>query len=317
VSAAVAALALLLGAAPVAPPPGPALPDADPIGFHARADRASVRLDEPFGYQVEIRHRPEERYALAGEPVLAPFRAEGVRCRREEARGEAKTTCTMRLALFALGPVDVPDLAFEVDRPEGKAQLLVPGPRVTGVGAIDPQAPAGSLALRDVAPPVPLMVRSYRLLLAALGAAAAAALAFLTLRALRRARARRALPRIPTPAERLERRLRALEAERLPLRGQGEEHVARLAEAVREYLGALRGLPALDQTSAELLAALRAEPDGRVDLLGLERLLAVADGVKFARRPTTPDACEAGLAFARELLARTRPGAGEPGAEAA
>jgi len=300
-------VALLLALALAAPAAGEPLPEADPIGLHARADKASVRLGEPFGYQVEIRHRPEERYLLAGDPDLSPFRADGVRCRRDQARGEARTTCTMQLALFALGPVDVPDLLFEVDRPEGKARLAVPGPRVSGVGVIDPRAPVDSLALRDPSPPVPLLVRSYRPLLAALGAGAAAALAILLARALRRARARRALPRLPTPAERLERRLQTLEAERLPLRGLGEEHLDRLAEAVREYLGALRGLPALDLTSSELLAALGTPPDARLDLAGLERFLSEADLVKFARRSATPQACDAALAFARELLARTRP----------
>jgi hypothetical protein len=306
-----ALLALALSAAPAA---APALPEADPIGLRSRADRASVRLGEPFGYEVEIRHRPDERYGLPEDPDLSPFRADGVRCRREEARGEARTTCTMRLALFALGPVDVPDLAFEVDRPEGKARLAVPGPRVTGVGVIDPKAPAGTLALRDVAPPVPLLVRSYRLLAWAAGLLAAGAVALAAFRGLRRARARRAAPRIPTPAERLERLLRALEAQRLPLCGRGEEHIDRLAGAVREYLGALCGLPALDLTSSELLAALRAEPDARLDLPGLERFLAGADGVKFARRPATPEGCAAGLAFARDLLLRTRP---PPAVEAA
>ncbi|HVO20057.1 MAG TPA: hypothetical protein VMU15_12425 [Anaeromyxobacter sp.] len=307
-SATLLALALALPAAPAAGPPP--VPSADPIGVHARADKASVRLGEPFGYQVEIRHRPEEWYVLGKELDLSPFRADGARCRRDQLGGEARTTCTMQLALFALGPVDVPDLLFEVDRPAGKARLSVPGPRVTGLGVIDPRAPAASLALRQVAPPVPLWVRSYRLLLAALGAAAALALALLLVRLVRRARARRALPRVPTPAERLERRLRALESERLPLLGKGEEHVDRLAEAVREYLGALRGLPALDLTSAELLAALRAAPDPRLDLAALERFLSQADGVKFARRPATPEFCEAGLSFARELLGRTQPPAG-------
>ena len=298
-----ALLALALALADAAAP----LPEADPIALHARADKASVRLGEPFGYQVEIRHRPEERYALAREIDLSPFRADGARCRREEAAGQARTTCTMQLSLFALGPFDVPDLLFEVDRPAGKARLVVPGPRVTGVGVIDPRTPAGALALRDLAPPVPLWVRSYRLLLVALCAGAALALAFLLAGALRRARARRALPRLPTPAERLERRLRALEAERLPLRGRGEEHIARLAEAVREYLGALRDLPALDLTSAELLAALRYPPDGRLDLGGLERFLSQADLVKFARLTPSEPECLTALKEAETIVTATLP----------
>lgn len=304
-------LVLLAAAAQAAPAPAPtaarpALPEAQPIGFHARADKASVRLGEPFAYSVEIRHRPGEAYALHGTPALAPFQAEGVHCRRDLDKGDARTTCAMQLALFALGPVDVPDLVFDVDAPGGKARLAVPGPRITGVGVIDPQAPTAMLELRDVAPPVPLLVPSFRLLWWALGIAAAAAAAILGFRALRRARARARVTLEPTPFERFERRLAAIEAERLPQQGLGGEHVARLSEAVREYLGALSGLPALDLTSAELLAGLREARAAQVDLEGLEAFLGEADLVKFARRPAGAETCRAGMEYARGVLERTR-----------
>lgn len=307
-------LAAVAQAAPESSPPAPgptatqpALPEAQPIGFHARADKASVRLGEPFAYSVEVRHRPGETYALQGTPALSPFQAEGVRCRRDLDKGEARTTCTMRLALFALGQVDVPDLVFDVDVPGGKARLAVPGPRITGVGVIDPQAPPATLQLRDVAPPVPLLVPSYRLLWWALGIVAAAAAGVLGLRALRRARARGRTAIEPTPFERFERRLAAIEAERLPQQGLGAEHVARLSEAVREYLGALSGLPALDLTSAELLAALREARASQVDLEGLEVFLCDADLVKFARKPAGAETCRAGMEYARGVLEGTRP----------
>ncbi len=290
-----------------APAAEPLLPEAEPIGFHARADKASVRLGEPFAYSVEVRHRPEESYALHGQPALEPFVADGVRCRREVVKSEARTTCTMQLSLFALGPVDVPDLLFDVERPTGRARLAVPGPRITGVGVIDPRAPVAALQLRDLAPPVPLLVRSWRLLWWALGIALGAAAAVLAVRALRRARARRRIAAEPTPFERFERRIAAIEAERLPQHGQGDEHVARLSESVREYLGALGGLPALDLTSAELRAALRPSPPSGVGLDALEGFLREADLVKFARRPALPEVCQDGLAYAKALLEATRP----------
>ncbi len=300
-----ACVVLLAAAAP------PGLPEAQPIGFHARADKARVKLGEPFAYSVEIRHRREESYALHGAPALAPFQADGVRCRRDLDKGEARTTCTMRLALFALGPVDVPDLAFDVDGPGGKARLAVPGPRITGLGVIDPQAPPALLQLRDIAPPVPLLVRSYRVAWWALGILAAAAASAVGLRALRRLRARRRIAVEPTPFERFQRRIAALEAERLAEQGLGDEHVARLSEAVREYLGALSGLPALDLTSAELVGALRAARPSRIDVDGLEAFLGDADLVKFARRPAGLDVCRRGVEYARALLERTRPASGD------
>lgn len=311
-------LALLAGAPPEAAP-GPAeppLPEAQPLGLHALAARAKVRLGEPFAYSVEIRHRPEERYVLGKDPQLSPFRAEGIRCRREApaaGAAEVKTTCTMQLSLFALGQVDVPDLPFSVERPGGKARLAVPGPRITGVGMIDPAAPPEALRLRDIAPPAPLLVRTLRPLWWALGVLGAAALALAGVQAVRRLRPRRGPPPPPSPFQRFSRRLASLEAERLPERGEGAEHVARLSEAVREYLGALAGRPALDLTSAELLEVVRAAGDPRLELVELERFLADADLVKFARAPPSPELCLAGLEYARRLRERTRP-ASAPGA---
>jgi len=294
----------LLLLAPAAAPQPDALPPAEPLGFQARADRSSVRLGQPFGYTVEIRHRPEERYALHGQPALAPFRADLVRCRRELVKSEAVTTCTMQLALFALGPVEVPELTFDVEGGSRRAQLAVPGPRITGVGVLDPARSPDAIPLRDIAPPVALFVPSYRLLWWAAGIAGAVALALLAARLVRRAVHRRS--RVPeiSPRERLARRLEALEAERLALSGRGAELVARLSEAVREYLGAVTDLNALDLTSAELLAALSAAPDPRVDLQGLERFLASSDLVKFARQPAGSQECAAALEYVRGLLSR-------------
>jgi hypothetical protein len=112
-----------------------------PLSFHATAEKAEVRLGEPFAYEIEVRHPPEESYALPAELALEPFQAEGGRCRRETRGDETVTSCAMRLALFALGTVDVPDLPLAVHGPAGDGVLAVPGPRITGVGIIDPAAP--------------------------------------------------------------------------------------------------------------------------------------------------------------------------------
>ena len=302
-----ALVALALAAADPALATAPAA-EAHPLGFQARASKANVRLGEPFDYVVEIRHAPAERYQLHGAPALAPFHLDGApRCRDEPEKGEAVTTCTMRLALFTLGAADVPDLPFDVDGPGGKAVLQVPGPRVTGVGVVDPSAPPAALALRDIAPPAPLLVRSLRLLFWALGVLAAAALVAAGVSWLRRRRPARAAPPPVPPHERLARRLAALEAERLPARGMGREHVERLAEMVREYLGALPAPRTLDRTTAETVAALRGAPDPRVDLDALQAFLGEADLVKFARWPADAETCSAGLEYARGLLERTRP----------
>ena len=186
--------------------------------------------------------------------------------------------------------------------------LDVPGPRVEAAGVIDPKAPAESLKLRAPAGPVPLLVPTWRPVWIALGVLAALALAWLAWRAWRRRAARAAAPPPPlSPAERFARRLDALQAERLPEQGLVREFFFRLSEAVREYLGALTGVNALDLTTGELVAALRAQGDPRLDVEALRGFSEDADLIKFARFPAGGYECEAGLRFARDLLARTLP----------
>jgi hypothetical protein len=285
----------------------PALPTAHPLRVEARASRTEVKLGEPFDYVIEIRHPQGEAYALPAAPALAPFQAEGGACRAAPDRDGDRTLCTLRLALFTLGKHEVPTLALAVTTSAGPAVLDVAGPAVTAIGVIDPAAPAESLQLRDIAPAVPLLVRTWRNVALLAGALAAVAVAALAWRAWRRRARTAAEPPAPVPPDvRLERRLDALEAERLPLQGRSTEHVARLSELVREYLGALARVPALDLTTSELLAALRASGDPRLDLPALAAFLERADVVKFARAGATPDDCTGGTTYARGLLARTR-----------
>lgn len=296
------ALALALAGARAPPPPAAAAPGASPLSVLVRAERTEVRLGEPFAYEIDVRHRPEESYALAGDLDAPPFRGTARGCRRTEKDGEALTTCTLSLALFALGPHDVPELRLEAATPAGAAVLPVPGPPVTGVGIIDPAASPGALELRPPAPPVPLLVPSLRLLGWAAGALAAIALAILAVRALR-ARSRAAVAPAPPepPAARLARRLDALEAKGLPGRGLGREHVFELSEIVREWVGAVTGVNALDLTTDELLERLGRVPDPRVDLAALRRFGEETDLVKYARAPAGPAECAAATAAARGL----------------
>jgi hypothetical protein len=296
------ALALGLVLAAAAPPAADGGPRASPLSFLVRAERTEVRLGEPFAYEIDVRHRPEEAYGLAGDLDAPPFRGSARGCRRTEKDGEARTTCALSLALFALGPHDVPEVRLEVRTPEGAASLPVPGPRVTGVGIIDPAASAEGLELRPPAPPVPLLVPSLRLLGWTAGALAAIAAGLLAVRALRaRSRAAAEPPAPEPPAVRLSRRLDALEAKGLPGRGRGREHVFELSEIVREWVGAVTGVNALDLTTDELVERLGRLADPRVDLVALRRFSEEADLVKYARAPADPADCAAATAFARRL----------------
>jgi hypothetical protein len=277
--------------------------EAPPRAALARVERTEVRLGEPFGYELEVRHPPEERVAIAPELDAPPFRGTGGACRRTGEKGEVRTICSLRLALLALGPHDLPEVRLEVTTPAGAATLVVPGPRVTGVGVIDPDAPPESLELRDPAPPVPLRVRSLRLLAWALGAVAVLAAALLALRRWRR-RAAAPVAARPEPPEppgaRLLRRLDALDARALPA---GPETVAELSAAVREWAGAVAGVNALDLTTAELVQRLGWAALPGLDVAALGRLCEEADLVKFARAAADEGRWRAWSRWARGLAA--------------
>ncbi len=171
-SAAGLALALGLVAAPPAPStPAPAAPEqAAPREVHSRTSAPSARLGEPFEWAWRSgTRRPSAtssgRRCPRGRTGPSRSAASGV-----EASGEATTTCRLRLALLALGPVDLPPLRLTAITPGGPRVLDVPGPRLTGNGVIDPGVPADQLQLRPLAPPVPLLVPSWRLAWWALGA---------------------------------------------------------------------------------------------------------------------------------------------------
>jgi hypothetical protein len=278
---------------------------AAPASFLARVERSEVRLGEPFAYEIEIRHPAGESCALPAELGAPPFRATARGCRRDAVEGEVRTTCAMTLALFDLGAHDIPEVLLEVETAGGRATLAVPGRRVAGVGAIAPGTPPGSLALRDLAPPVPLLVPSLRPVAWALALALALAVAGLARRAWR-ARARTAAGEGPPedPHARLSRRLDALEARELAARGDARELYFELSGAVREHVGAVTGLNALELTTGELLERLEALPAPPVDPAALRRFCEGADLVKFARAQATAAEREAALGYARGLAAR-------------
>jgi hypothetical protein len=308
-----AALAAALASVLAAADPAPAGPPAPrPASVHARAERDEVRLGEPFAYEIQVRHPASEEYALPEAPDLGPFRASGGVCRREPRGDEAVTTCSLTLALLDLGAHEVPEIRLRVRTPAGDATIAVPGPRVEAPGDIDPAVATGDLPLRDLAPPVPLLVPSWRPVLWAAALAAAALLALAARLAWRRLRARAAAGPADSPHERLAGRLDRLEADALFRRGRAREHWFRLSAIVRETLAAGTGLDAPDLTTAEIATRLGRRPDPRLDGAALRAHLEEADLVKFARDPSSEERCLAGIAFARDLLHRTRPVSANP-----
>jgi len=280
----------------------------------AELSRSAVRLGEPFDYAVALRHAAGEEVELAPLPDLAPFSSLGQACRTQAQGAAALTVCTLRMQLLDLGEHAVPELALRVRGPEGERRVPVPGARVTALGALDPQKPASGVALHAPAAP-PVRVPTWRPILLGAGLLLALLAAWLLWRWWRRGPRGSAAPAL-SPQERFRRQLEDLAAADLPARGRRRDHVARAADAVREYLAAIAPQAALDLTSHELLRALAARPAAGVAPAPLSAFLAAADLVKFARQEPSGAECQAALEYGRALLARTLP-APAPGGRAA
>lgn len=291
-----------------------ALASAGAEAGRAEPSRSAARLGEPFDYAVALRHGAGEQVELAPLPDLAPFSSLGQACRTEAQGTAALTVCTLRLQLLDLGEHAVPELALQVTGPEGERRVPVPGARVTGLGALDPQKPASAVALHAPAAP-PVRVPTWWPILLGAGLLLAPPAAWLLWRWWRRRRPAPAAPAL-SPQERFRRQLEDLAAAGLPARGRRRDHVARAAGAVREYLAAIAPQAALDLTSEELLVALHARPVPGVPPAPLRAFLEGADLVKFARHDPSDAECQAALDYGRSLLDRTLP-APAPGGRAA
>jgi len=97
-------------------------------------------------------------------------------------------------------------------------------------------------------------------------------------------------------------RLRAIEQEEWPSRGETDRHYEAVADVVRDFLARVEQAPARTLTSAELLRALAHRHRAQPDLDRCRGLLAEADLVKFAALRPGAEPSQALLASARELL---------------
>lgn len=261
-----------------------ALPaEAQTARLHVLAD--SVSIGERFGVAVAVEHGPAVQVLFpeppAGEAlVAAPLRAgeaELLAVRRFPPREHGRTrtdSVVYEAATFALDAARVGPITVRLVRGADTTDLEAPAARL-GVRSLvpaDSAEPRGLLPLADFPRPLlgPWALAALAVLLAAL--------ALLVLRARRR---RPALAPALPPLDEMTKRLDALEA--APPDPDPRPFYVELSGALRAYLARALGLPALAQSTDDLLAALegRAEvPEAALDEFA--RILRRADLAKFA-----------------------------------
>lgn len=121
-------------------------------------------------------------------------------------------------------------------------------------------------------------------------------------------RRRRTRPAEMSPAARALAELDRLEQTAMPPDAPQEGFYVQLTQIIRRYLAERFGLKALEQTTAELLAAARALPELSTHLELLRDFCDHCDLARFAGAVVRPEECLRALRAARTLVEQTAPG---------
>lgn len=285
-----------------------------PLKVNARAVPTKVKLGEPFTVEVVVTHVKEQRYDLKPVEANDTFDVADSSRSRLDGADSATTTFQVQLAAFQLGAQKTPQLSFEVWTEQGQGTFNVPGVDVEIVSTLPPDAEQTGAGLFDIAPPVDVAVRTWRLLYALAIALAVGLAAYAFMRWRRRPKPVAVEP--PKPLEPLEVRVRkaldALREEDLPGKGRVREYYFRLSEIVRGYLGERYGFDALESTTPELLESLRRLHTPGLPMKELQEFVNESDFVRYAKASPDPTACKSAIELAYAIVQATTPSAAPP-----
>ncbi|MBD5226071.1 MAG: protein BatD [Bacteroidales bacterium] len=102
-------------------------------------------------------------------------------------------------------------------------------------------------------------------------------------------------------------RLNELKDAQLWERGQEKEYYTRLIDILREYLQERFGINAMEMTSSQILKALRSNEETRLPQKYMEKVVEIADYVKFAKVRPMPDDNVRSWQNAMQFVEETRP----------
>jgi hypothetical protein len=225
----------------------------------------------------------------------------------------ARTRTTFELDLLALnaGDANIPALNIRLVGQNGElssASTDAQSLRVSSLIANEPNAEP-----KPISKPLSVMQDDYLLAWIALGLLGVALVAAATL-LISRWLKRRPKPVVPPPPPRppwelARERLDQLAASREPLFAaeQGEQFVAGVSDALREYLGRRYGFDGLERTTRELMSTLEKQRPHALELAALATILEECDLVKFARLAPSSERAQELWSGALRLVEATTP----------
>jgi len=267
----------------------------------------------PNGFRIQSDSDAARALAEAGFILPDPDGGAGPSLTRREADGKAITEILINFVALPDSPgrheLTLPPIPIAISRASGELLTLCTTPHQVTVD--EPIANETEPAPQKNPPPRPqretwTLARdlTYGILV---GGAIAAVLTWLVLMWLRRPKPPTPPPPPRPPWEVAFESLNAIRMDNLIAQGKRSEHMDRVSDVVRVYLGARFGFDGIESTTDEVLQALRRMTPPLPVYDEVRTLLQESDLVKFARWAPTDTDCEEVVVTAESIVRTTMP----------
>lgn len=283
------------------------------VSAQAGVDSTEYLIGDPIAVRVELRHPPGTAFRLLLGDTLGGFHV----LARDSVRGEHPQRSAARVvfARYDSGRALLPPIAFRYRAPGDSLERTVEtNPLLLTVRTVPVDTAAD---IRDIRPPLSLPLTLAEILPWLLGLLIVAAGVYAWQRFRRRRPAAAAAPAFvppPLPAHVIAlEELGELKEKRLWQQGLVKPYYSELTEILRRYFENRFRFMALEQTTDEIMTSLRLRPGTDAVHADTERVLRLADLVKFAKFQPAPAEHEAALQTAYAVVQSTAASA-PPGA---
>ena len=297
------AVALLLAGAVVFPAAG----QTGASVVSSALEPAQLAVGDRARLAIQVEHPAAASVIWPDPESLGPFEVLERRLDDPRVEGDrAVSRAELLLTAFELGDLEVPAVEIEVLDADGSTTTLATDPWPVTVASVGLDEGGDIRAIKG---PLDIPLGLLGLLPWLAGILLLAGIAY-WLR--RRSRGRKpdgilAPAEPPRPPHEIAcEAFRALEAERLPDRGEIKTFHIRASDIVRAYVEGRFGVGALEMTTGEVLDGLRSHEIDEAVLLDSRRLLERCDLVKFAKDRPSLERCREVIPLGRSLVDRTR-----------
>ena len=287
----------------------PAASDPDAPTVAAQVDKATAHVGDAIALTVTAVARKGVPVNLPNVLDLGPFSLlERAESEADLGDGRVRREFVLKVAAYEPGPQTVPAIEVTYLGKGGDVHQTRTQPLEVKIASLIANEPEP--ALKDNAPPVPVLKQDLRLVYVAGGLLAAAVGALVTWLMVRRLRQRVVVRPGPPPRPAHEIALERLD--RLGSYGFLENADNRpfyfaVSEIIRDFLGARYGFDSLELTTDELMEELRRRAGQHLVLSEIGRWLAACDLVKFAKISPTAREARGTLELAIQIVKSTQP----------